>query len=150
MSTIVISKKGNEVCIAADTLTSFGDTKMLLDFSSREAIFKTFLALHPILKEQYFLNPKDSDDDPYESTQIDAVIANKHGIFGVYSLRDVNEFSQFWAVGSGADYALGAMYAVYENDNTSAGDIAEMGVKAGAAFNNATALPITKTIVELV
>lgn len=188
MSTIVVTKKNNQVCITADTLTSFGDTKLyadydkyhnkiqyhagsyigivgsaahavvmedvfqnhhdLLDFSSREAIFKTFLKLHPVLKENYYLNPKDGEDDPYESTQIDAVIANDTGIYAVYSLRDVNEFTRFWAIGSGADYALGAMYATYESE-ADAGQIAEMGVKAGAAFNNATALPMTSQTIEL-
>ena len=84
-----------------------------LDFSSKAAIFETFRKLHPILKEQHFLNPKEEEDDPYESTQITALIANEHGIFGVYSMREVFEYTQFWAVGSGREFALGAMYALY-------------------------------------
>ena len=40
-------------------------------------------------------------------------IANAHGIFGVYSMRDVIEYERFWASGSGGDYALGAMHALY-------------------------------------
>jgi glutamyl-Q tRNA(Asp) synthetase len=47
-----------------------------LDFSNKFAIFETFRKLHPILKEQHFLNPKEEEDDPYESTQITALIAN--------------------------------------------------------------------------
>ena len=39
-------------------------------FDARRAIFETFRKLHPILKEQHFLNPKEEEDDPYESTQI--------------------------------------------------------------------------------
>ena len=70
-----------------------------LDFSNKAAIFETFRKLHPILKEQHFLNPKEEEDDPYESTQITALIANEHGIFGVYSMREVFEYTQFWAVG---------------------------------------------------
>ena len=68
---------------------------------TRPAIFETFRKLHPILKEQHFLNPKEEEDDPYESTQITALIANAHGIFGVYSMREVFEYTQFWAAGIG-------------------------------------------------
>ena len=57
--------------------------------------------------------PKEEEDDPYESTQITALIANEHGIFGVYSMREVFEYTRFWAVGSGREFALGAMHALY-------------------------------------
>ncbi|HEY3486495.1 MAG TPA: MFS transporter [Gammaproteobacteria bacterium] len=116
---------------------------------NRQEIFRTFLRLHAILKEKYFLNvnTKEDSNDPYEPSHIDAVIANKKGIFAVYGLRDTNEFKRFWAIGSGADFALGAMYAVYDRLE-SAEEIARIGVAAGAEFNNASALPITsKTVI---
>ena len=84
-----------------------------LDFSTKRAIFETFRKLHPILKEQHFLNPKEEEDDPYESTQMTALIANPSGIFGVYSMREVFEYTRFWAVGSGREFALGAMHTQY-------------------------------------
>ena len=84
----------------------------------------------PILKDQHFLNPKEEEDDPYESTQITALIANENGIFGVYSMREVFEYTQFWAVGSGKEVALGAMYALYPRLETAA-DVARAGVEAG-------------------
>ena len=90
------------------------------DFSNKAAIFETFRKLHPILKEQHFLNPKEEEDDPYESTQITALVANAHGIFGVYSMREVFEYTQFWAVGSGREFALGAMHALYARLKTAA------------------------------
>ncbi len=113
-----------------------------VDLSSREAIFETFRRLHPLLKERYFLNPKDEDDDPYETSHIDALIVNPHGIFGVFALREVFEYTRFWAIGSGAEYALGAMHAVYGRlDDPVA--IARAGVEAGAEFNTGTALPLS-------
>jgi len=193
MSTVVVAKKAGKVCIAADSLTSFGDLKLnsnydaaydkilqhnenylgvvgsaahqlvlesvfaskkvvdrkfIIDFSSRLAIFETFRALHPVLKDKYFLNAKDEDHDPYESTQIDALIANPFGIFGVHSLREVTEYNKFWAIGSGAEYALGAMFAVYDKAET-AEEIAHIGVAAGAEFNNASELPLTSYLVDL-
>lgn len=192
MSTVVVVKKAGQVCIAADSLTSFGDLKLRstydathdkilrfednhigivgsaahqlvmeslfnskkvrekkisLDFSSRLGIFESFRALHPVLKQKYFLISKDEDDDPYESTQIDALIANPSGIFGVHSLREVIEYNKFWAIGSGAEYALGAMFAVY--DTATAEEIAQLGVAAGAEFNNASAMPLSSYLIDM-
>jgi ATP-dependent HslUV protease, peptidase subunit HslV len=126
----------------------FQEPPVKLDFSSRSAIFKTFLLLHPILKDRYFLNSKGEENDPYETSQIDAVIANKHGIFAVYGLRDVNVFEKYWAIGSGGDYALGAMSAVYDT-LSSAEEIARAGITAGVEFDNASALPMTIQSVPL-
>ena len=193
MSTVVAVKKAGKVCIAADSLTSFGDLKLSsvydaahdkilrfdenylgivgsaahqlvlesvfaskkvvekkidIDLSSRLSIFESFRTLHPVLKQKYFLNAKDEDDDPYESTQIDALIANPFGIFGVHSLREVTEYNKFWAIGSGAEYALGAMFAVYDSA-ASAEEVAHAGVAAGAEFNNASSMPLSSYVTEL-
>lgn len=188
MSTIVVVKKNGKACIAADSLTTFGDLRMgseydvaydkvqsyddgffgivgsaahalvmesvladdkvEIDFSSRLGIFETFRSLHPVLKEHYFLNAKDEEEDPYEATHIDALICNPHGIFGVYSLREVSEYSKFWAIGSGSEFALGAMHALY-NRLDSAEEIARAGVEAGAEFNNASALPMSMQVIDL-
>ncbi len=181
MTTLVAVRKHDEIAIAADSLTTFGDVRLAapfdrsydkilrhgdtyiglcgsaahqlvfesllksnqaVDFGSKHAIFETFRKLHPILKEQHFLNPKEEEDDPYESTQISALIANPHGIFGVYSMREVFEYSQFWAVGSGKEFALGAMHALYGRLPT-ADQVATAGVEAGAVFDRNSALPMT-------
>lgn len=181
MTTLVVVRKDDQIAIAADSLTTFGDTRLsaefdssfdkilrqgdtfiglcgsaahqlvfesLLngnreyDFSSKAAIFETFRKLHPILKERHFLNPKEEEDDPYESTQITALIANARGIYGVYSMREVFEYSRFWAAGSGRDFALGAMHAAYAS-SLSAEAIARLGIEAGATFDKNTALPLT-------
>ena len=41
-----------------------------LKLHSRDEVFDTFLKLHPKLKEQYFLNTKEEDADPYESSAV--------------------------------------------------------------------------------
>jgi ATP-dependent HslUV protease subunit HslV len=181
MTTIAVVRKNDTIAIAADSLTTFGDTRLSarfdrtpekivryretciglcgsaahqlvfesllakhgdLDFSTKAAIFETFRKLHPILKEQHFLNPKEEDDDPYESTQITALVANPQGIFGVYSMREVFEYTQFWAVGSGREFALGAMNALYPRLKTAAA-VARVGVEAGATFDKNSALPMS-------
>lgn len=194
MSTIVAAVKNGIACIAADSLTSFGDTKQSaefvvnsdkilslanavtnenttskttaymgivgsaahhlvmqnlavdhadkIDLSDRMSIFTTLKTIHPILKEEYFLNSKEDDEDSYESSRVDALIMNENGIFGLYSLREVEQYSRFWAVGSGSEFALGAMQTAYEIYDT-AEQIAQAGVFAGATFDNASSLPMT-------
>ena len=188
MSTIVAVKKNGKACIAADTLTTFGEIQQsseydsthdkihlykdtyfgivgsaahhtvvqsvlerngdTLSFASQCAVFESFRTLHPILKENYFLNPKDEDDDAYESSRIDTLLVNPHGIFAVYALREVFEYSKFWAIGSGTEIALGAMYAMYARSDD-VEEIAKLGIHASATFNNATALPMTAYVIDL-
>jgi ATP-dependent HslUV protease subunit HslV len=124
--------------VLAEALRNLGEDCRL---GSRQQIFTTFQKLHAVLKEKYFLNPKEDESDPYESSQITAVIANPTGIYGVYSYREVFSFERFWGIGSGRNFALGAMFATYDRLK-SARAIAEIGVKAGAEFDKSSALPV--------
>ena len=76
------------------------------------------------------------------------MVANPSGIFAVYSMREVFEFDRFWAIGSGRDFALGAMYTLYENTPATRA-IAEAGVMAAAEFDTGTSTPITLHEVKL-
>jgi ATP-dependent HslUV protease, peptidase subunit HslV len=187
MTTIVAVKKNGYCAIAADTLTTFGNTRLRaaqdashdkilhigdsyigvcgsaahhlvlstllskitdVQLNSKEAIFETFRKLHPILKEECFLNPKEDEEDPYESSQITALIANSQGIFAIYSMREVFEYTQFWAIGSGHEFALGAMLQAYARCDDAA-EIARAGVEAGIAFDKNSDAPITLYSVKL-
>ena len=187
MTTIVITKKNGQVAIGADTLTTFGDTRLAhsykrahdkilrfhdswiavcgssahhlvlenifaemkeLKLGNRAEIFETFRKIHPILKEKCYLNPKEEDDDPYESSQITALIANNSGIFGVYSYREVFDYDRFWAAGSGRNFALGAMYAGYGRAKNAA-EVARTGVAAGIEFDKSSAAPYEVHTVKL-
>lgn len=188
MTTIVAVKKNGVVAIAADTLTTFGNTRLPagmdashdkilhfadnhigvcgsaahhlvlasllgktpnLQLNSKAEIFETFRKLHPILKEECFLNPKEDEDDPYESSQITALIANASGLYGIYSMREVFEYTQFWAIGSGHEFALGALHHAYSH-YASAEEIARIGVEAGIALDKNSAAPITIYTVALI
>ena len=187
MTTIVVVRKGDAAVIAADSLTTFGATRLApaydrsphkitaykdsfigvagsaahqlvlenllernpsLAFHGKAAIYETFRKLHPVLKDEAFLNPKEEEDDPYESSQMTVMIANPSGIYAVYSMREVFEFDRFWAIGSGRDFALGAMYSVYAKSKGAAA-IAQAGVIAGAEFDTGTSLPIDLHEVKL-
>lgn len=186
MSTIVVVKKNGLATIAADTLTTFGNTKesaeyivnsekifaykdnylgvtgsaslgiAVQDFLTRAKkkialdsindIFLFGLRLHKELKETYYLRPDDEED--FETFRGDILILNPRGIFGLSSYRYVQEFSKFYANGSGSVYALGALFATYDDDKTGE-EIARLGVLAGAEFDDASGLPITSYTIEL-
>jgi ATP-dependent protease HslVU (ClpYQ) peptidase subunit len=180
MTTCVVVRKNGQVAIAADSLVTFGDTrlpgnyeanskifqvgdswvtlagttahfpvmkKLLTEMGeecrlgSKEDVFETYTRAHNILKDKYFLNTKEDEDDPYESSQLISLIANPHGIFGVYSYREVFSFDRFWGIGSGRNFALGAMHAIYDRLD-SARQIAEAGVAAGIEFDKNSAGPL--------
>lgn len=130
--------------VLASALARLDEVKL----GSRMEVFETFRRLHPILKEHAFLNPKEEDDDPYESSQITALIVNASGIYGVYSYREVFIYDRFWAIGSGRNFALGAMYAAYDRARTAA-EVARIGVAAGVEFDTASSGPIVVHTVKL-
>ena len=76
------------------------------------------------------------------TAQVTALVANEHGIFGVYSMREVFEYTRFWAVGSGREFALGAMHAEYSRQKTAAA-VATAGIEAGTTFDKNSGLPMT-------
>jgi ATP-dependent protease HslVU (ClpYQ) peptidase subunit len=180
MSTIVVVKKKSKTVIAADTLTTYGNTKESAEYvvnheklfkyqdnflgisgsaslgiavedflsNSRKKIslksvteiFRFGLMLHKELKENYFLRA--DDDEDFETFRGDILIANPKGIFGLSSYRYVQEYTRFYASGSGSQYAIGAMFAIYDSDKT-AEEIAKLGVQAGVEFDDGSGLPIT-------
>jgi ATP-dependent HslUV protease, peptidase subunit HslV len=114
----------------------------LSDIKTELELFEFARVLHQRLKDEYFLNPRSERDEPYESSQMTALIMNRYGLFGLYSQRSVDRYERFAAAGSGAPYALGAMYAAYEL-GLPVEDVARIGVEAGIEFDNGSAGPIT-------
>jgi ATP-dependent protease HslVU (ClpYQ) peptidase subunit len=187
MTTIVVVRKAGVAAIAADSLTTFGPTRLApsydrdphkviayresfigvagsaahqlvlesllarhpaLDLNGKEAIYEAFRRLHPLLKDEAYLNPKEEEDDPYESSQMTVMIANPSGIYAVYSMREVFEFDRYWAIGSGRDFAIGAMWATYPQAE-GAEAVARIGVEAGAEFDTGSSLPMSLHTVKL-
>lgn len=184
MTTVVAVRKAGQIAIAADTLVTFGDTRLahrfedntkifrvetdsgpsyigmagtvahfpvlrkalatmpreIMQLDSKDEVFDTFTKLHPYLKDNFFLQTKEEDSDPYESSQFSVMIANASGIYGLYSYREVFEFKEFWGIGSGRSFALGAMHAAYSRAK-SAKEVAEAGIAAGCEFDRNSAGP---------
>ena len=119
-----------------------------LDFRSRQQVFDTFLKLHPKLQKHFFLETAEDKDQPLESSQWNCLIAAPSGIFEVSSNRTVNEYTRFWADGSGIRFALGAMHTVYDL-HEDAESIARAGVEAACEFDDGSGLPVQSFSVEL-
>jgi ATP-dependent protease HslVU (ClpYQ) peptidase subunit len=118
-------------------------------FGSTIDIFKTWQAFHTALKERYFLIAVGDKDDTIESSKFDVLLANSHGIFGVGAQRTVQEYRKFYAIGTGTDLALGAMYAAYDRPGLSAEQVARLAVEAAAEFDDGTGLPVVSHAVRL-
>jgi ATP-dependent protease HslVU (ClpYQ) peptidase subunit len=118
-------------------------------FDSSINIFKTWQAFHAALKDRYYLVSVNEKDDSLESSKFDVLIANPRGIFGVGAHRTVQEYRRFYAVGSGTDLALGAMYAAYDRPGLSAEQLARLAIEAAAEFDDSTGLPVVSKAVKL-
>jgi ATP-dependent protease HslVU (ClpYQ) peptidase subunit len=112
----------------------------IFDFTSRIKIFESLLQIQDILEEEYFIETREKDDQPVSSNQLTAIVVNKHGLFDIDSYREVSQFSKFWAIGSGQEYALGAMHALYDKEYK-ANEIAKAGIKSACDFDDGCSLP---------
>ena len=116
---------------------------------SKHEVFQTFTRLHPVLKDSFFMQTKEDEHEPYESSQYTMLLANASGIYGIYSYREVFEFKRFWSIGSGRSFALGAMHAVYDGKSRSSRDIAAAGIEAACEFDRNSAGPVDSLTFKL-
>ncbi len=119
------------------------------NFDNVANIFNSWLGFHAELKENYYLREIDEDDDPFESSRMNILIGNPYGIFSVGVFRTVMEYRSLTALGSGDEYALGAMKAIYNDETKSADDIARIGIEVAADFDDGTGLPLQSHTIKL-
>jgi ATP-dependent protease HslVU (ClpYQ) peptidase subunit len=144
-SLIAVTGSATFKLILRDYFNDAADVRL----SNPQEIFRTWNRLHSTLKQRYYLMPEEDKEDALESSRMDVLIANPHGIFGVSGHRTVQEFSRFYAYGSGSDYALGALYSAYDDAGRDAEQLARHAVEAAAEFDDCTAAPITSFSVRL-
>lgn len=99
-------------------------------------IFDFFLKLLRALRDKYSLvnEQSNSDRDPFADLDSSFLIVNRKGIFHVSSNLSVSRFGCYYAIGSGCEYATGAMHALYDSDLT-ATEIARKAVEAAIRFD---------------
>jgi ATP-dependent protease HslVU (ClpYQ) peptidase subunit len=127
----------------------FSNPERPRDFSSTDGIFETLRYAHLFLKGEYFMSAAPRNEEEYETTQFYGVAANPHGIFALYSYRSCQQFTRFWAAGSGRDFALGAMQVAYDGAKT-AEEVVKAGLHAAAEFDGGTAGPYEIHGMELI
>jgi ATP-dependent protease HslVU (ClpYQ) peptidase subunit len=120
----------------------------LFVLDDRKTIYRSMMSLHKEMKANYYLETDECKSQPVESLQLDALIINKNGIYEVGSYREVNQFSRFWSIGSGARYSLGAMEALY-GMAIDAKELVEAGVYAATKFDSGCSMPATSEVMKL-
>ena len=102
--------------ILADMLGRRRSTPTL---DSEVTIFKFFTRLWEELHERYnFVKDQADDaDSPFGSLDSTFLVVCAQGIFGVASDLSVLRYERYFAIGSGAPFALGAVHALYESEH---------------------------------
>ncbi len=141
-SSIKIRKIGNSYV----ALSGYSIYKNILDdylkdrkpvkLNSKAAIYKFMLKFWKDLKDRYsYVNNQSSGKyQPFADFNSSFLIVNKSGIFTVSSNMTVTRFKQYYAIGSGSSYCMGALHALYETD-LSAKEIAKRAISAAKTFD---------------
>jgi ATP-dependent protease HslVU (ClpYQ) peptidase subunit len=105
-------------------------------FGSESEIFAFFLELWRALHDRYsFVNDQCHDkDSPFGDLDSTFLIGTGEGIFKVSHDMDVARFKQYYAIGSGSEYALGAMHQLYDQ-SLDAAEIARRAVRTAIEFD---------------
>jgi len=118
-----------------------GENPGALTDPSRHGVFEMLRGLHPVLRDEYFLETHEDKNQPVESSQLDGLLISGLGIVGFSSYRNVSEYARFWAIGAGREYALGALHGVYDRLRDP-GAIARAAVEAAITFDDSCGGPV--------
>jgi ATP-dependent HslUV protease subunit HslV len=104
---------------------------------SQRAIFAFFQKFWKLLHDRYpFVKDQaeKDDDSPFGDMGATFLVAGAGGLFHVACDTSVTRFEKFYAIGSGADYALGALHVLYDEiDDADA--LARRAVAAAIQFD---------------
>lgn len=91
-------------------------TKRSVRLTDVRSIFTFFRHFWKDLHERYSFvsDQRDGDESPFGDLDASFLVVNDRGIFSVACDMSVTEFKQYYAIGSGAPYALGALHALYK------------------------------------
>ena len=113
----------------------------LFEFDTREQLFSNTLQIHEELTDTYHINTAEDSEQPVDSSQIHMLIANKDSIFEVESYRTVVQYDKYFAIGSGARFALGALHSLYDRLEDPE-EIARAAIEASCYYSDSCGLPI--------
>lgn len=109
-----------------------------LSLDNEGQIFKFFIGFWKAMQDKYhFVNNQcdGNDESPFADLDNNFLVCNRKGIFQVDSDLTVMKFEQFRAIGSGREFATGALHVLYEQKNQSAEKLATCAVEAAIKYN---------------
>jgi ATP-dependent HslUV protease subunit HslV len=119
--------------------------------TDRTRIFDFFVRFWKDLRKEYpFVNdqPGKESETPFANLDATFLVASPTGIFLVSSNMSVSEFRQYYAIGSGGDYAIGAIYALYPEVRDPS-ELAVRAVRAAIAYDSSCGGEIEQRNVKL-
>jgi ATP-dependent protease HslVU (ClpYQ) peptidase subunit len=141
-ATKIMSLGGSELAMTGwgvydNVFTDYFTTRRAPRFANEREIFTFFVKLWKDLRRRYsFVEDQVAEDDrsPFADLDSSFLIANRHGIFHVSGDMSVMAFREYYAIGSGASYALGVLHALYATERD-AGVLARRACEAAIAFD---------------
>jgi ATP-dependent HslUV protease subunit HslV len=99
-------------------------------------VFRFFMGFWRALRKKYsYVNDQcEEKDSPFADLDSQFLVATRKRILYVPTDMSVTEFRKFHAIGSGADFAVGAMHVLYDQART-AREIASRSVEAAIAHS---------------
>jgi ATP-dependent protease HslVU (ClpYQ) peptidase subunit len=122
--------------IYANILDDYLSSRRRVTITDEKSIFSFFRVFWRDLHERYsFVSDQRHDDEsPFGDLDASFLIISRNGIYCVACDMSVTEFDQYYAIGSGASYALGAMHAGYRG-SADPERVARKGVEAAMALD---------------
>jgi len=107
------------------------------------AVFNFFLKFWKSLRQQYpfIKEQREGSDSPFTDLDSSFLVANRHGIFDVHGNMTVWRHKEYCAIGSGSQYAYGALHALY-NRIDSPEEIAVLATESAVRFDDGCDGPI--------
>jgi ATP-dependent protease HslVU (ClpYQ) peptidase subunit len=106
----------NETCIAiagpATAILAVQDILSELqldDWSTTLAVYRNMLAIHCQMRDHHGLITTEHEDDTFESSQFQSIVANSHGMWMTLNSREVIPVVNLCAIGSGREIAIGVV-----------------------------------------
>ena len=118
-------------------LASFTDAHDPMPMNNQQNVFKMVCQIWRFAKEKLqFVNDQGdaSTQGPFADLDCSMLIANHYGIFRVFPELEVDSVRRYTAIGSGQEYAFGALSVLYDADIPAA-EIARRATEAAILWD---------------
>lgn len=129
-------------------LKNYVENRSFKPLSTLSGIFRFFLDFRRELVHCYFSSQEDHSHLPFHDSGALFLIVNNGGIFEINYDGTIRHFLKFAAIGSGENYALGAIASAYDREGD-AKEIACLGIRVAASFDRKTMLPLSFFCIDL-